>query len=63
VSTIAISLSKNVPTNKWIQTLDPQHPPADLRDRKRQWGLWNRRRSLLTLLALLVNCAALAVLL
>jgi uncharacterized membrane protein len=63
VSTIAISLSKNVPTNKWIQTLDPQHPPAELLDRKRQWGLWNRRRSLLTLLALLVNCSALAVLL
>ncbi|MHA6763605.1 anthrone oxygenase family protein [Streptacidiphilus sp. PAMC 29251] len=63
VSTIAISLSKNVPTNKWIQTVDPSHPPTDLRDRKRRWGLWNRRRSLLTLLALVANCTALAVLL
>jgi uncharacterized membrane protein len=61
--TIAISITKNVPTNKWIQTLDPQHPPGDLGDRKYRWGVWNRRRSVLTLVALLANCSALAVLL
>ncbi|MFI6847834.1 anthrone oxygenase family protein [Kitasatospora sp. NPDC050467] len=63
--TIAISLTKNVPVNKWIQGIDPDNLPenfADL-DPRAVWGPWNRRRSLLAILAFVANCAALAALL
>lgn len=63
VTTIAISVSKNVPTNRWIQSVDPDAPPADLPARKAAWGVWNRRRSLVAIAGLLVNCAALSALL
>lgn len=63
--TVAISLTQNVPVNKWLQTLDPDNLPEDFeeRDPRRRWGAWNHRRSVLTVLALAVNCAALALLL
>lgn len=64
-ATAVISVAKNVPVNRWMRTLDPNDLPEDFADRdpRRDWGTWNRRRSLLTIGALLVNCAALAVLL
>ncbi|WP_328393734.1 DUF1772 domain-containing protein [Streptomyces sp. NBC_00390] len=64
-ATVTISLIKNVPVNKWVQTLDPDNLPDDFEanDPRWNWGAWNHRRSVLTLLALLVNCAALALLL
>ncbi|MDJ1133968.1 DUF1772 domain-containing protein [Streptomyces iconiensis] len=63
--TVVISLTQNVPVNKWIQTLDPDNLPQDFaaRDPRRRWGAWNQRRSTLTVAALLANCAALALLL
>ncbi len=65
VGTITISLTKNVPVNKWIQTLDPGNLPENFPelDRRWSWGTWNRRRSWLSMLALAANCTALAVLL
>lgn len=59
LSTIAISLTKNVPVNRWVRTLDPDHLPADFaqRDPRRRWGSWNRVRTALSTLALIVNCA------
>ncbi|MEC3952022.1 anthrone oxygenase family protein [Nocardia sp. CDC153] len=60
--TVVISLSKNVPLNKWVQTVDPAAPPADWRDRRDVWGMWNRRRGLLVVIALVVNCAVIATL-
>jgi uncharacterized membrane protein len=65
LATVAISLTKNVPVNKWVQSLDPDHLPADFpsHDPRRHWGTWNRRRTTLTALALLTNCGALALLL
>ena len=64
-ATSVISVAKNVPVNRWMRTLDPENLPADFADRdpRLDWGAWNRRRSLLTIAALLVNCAALGVLL
>ncbi|GAA3105062.1 DUF1772 domain-containing protein [Nonomuraea salmonea] len=59
LGTIAISVTKNVPVNRWVRTLDPDHLPDDFaqRDPRRQWGSWNRVRTALSTLALIVNCA------
>jgi uncharacterized membrane protein len=64
-ATAAISVTKNVPVNRWMRTLDPDRLPADFasRDPRHAWGAWNRRRSWLTVAALAVNCVALGVLL
>jgi uncharacterized membrane protein len=55
-----ISVTKNVPVNKWIRTVDPDRLPADFaaRDPRPSWGRWNRMRSVLAVLALVANCAA-----
>ena len=57
-----ISVTKNVPVNKWIRTVDPDRLPADFaaQDPRPAWGRWNRLRSVLAVLALVANCAALA---
>ncbi|MDA3647670.1 DUF1772 domain-containing protein [Saccharopolyspora indica] len=62
---VVISLLKNVPINKWVCGLDPDHLPADFaeRDPRRAWQTWNRARSALAIAALLVNAAAVALLL
>ncbi|MEU6846124.1 anthrone oxygenase family protein [Streptomyces sp. NPDC046716] len=62
-ATALISVTKNAPVNRWMRTIDPQNIPADFRDPRHAWGLWNKRRSLLTITALVVNCAALGLLL
>ncbi|OXM62268.1 MULTISPECIES: DUF1772 domain-containing protein [Amycolatopsis] len=63
--TIAISLSKNVPVNRWVRQLDPDDLPADFAevDPRPHWGAWNRARTVLSALALVLNCAATGVLL
>ena len=63
--TVAISVTKNVPVNKWIRTIDPDRLPADFArlDPRPSWGPWNRRRSVLTIAAFAVNSAALTTLL
>lgn len=62
-ATALISVTKNAPVNRWMRTIDPEHLPEDFRDPRREWGAWNQRRSLLTITALVVNCAALGFLL
>jgi uncharacterized membrane protein len=64
-STVVVSLTKNVPINKWVQALDPDRLPADFarHDRRFEWGMWNKVRSWLVVLALVANCAALGLLL
>ncbi|MEU4831064.1 DUF1772 domain-containing protein [Streptosporangium sp. NPDC023615] len=58
LGTITISLTKNVPVNRWVRALDPGNLPEDFaeRDPRRHWGTWNRVRTALSVLALLVNC-------
>ncbi|MGB3440120.1 MAG: DUF1772 domain-containing protein [Actinophytocola sp.] len=60
LSTVVVSLAKNVPVNKWLRTLDPDHLPVDFaeRDPRRHWGSWNWTRTALAALALLANCVA-----
>ncbi|MEV5341290.1 DUF1772 domain-containing protein [Streptomyces sp. NPDC052676] len=62
-ATALISVTKNAPVNRWMRTIDPDNLPEDFRDPRREWGTWNRRRSLLTIAALVANCAALGFLL
>lgn len=63
VTTIGISLRKNVPVNRWMHTLDPARPPDDLPLVRRRWGSWNRVRAVLSVTAFALTCAALATLL
>lgn len=65
LAAVMISLRKNVPINKWVRTLDPEHLPDDFpaRDPRRRWGAWNRTRAALGTAALLAHCGALALLL
>lgn len=62
---ITVSLTKNVPVNKWVRSLDPDDLPADFADRdpRRHWGTWNTTRAVLAVAGLLANCLALALLL
>jgi uncharacterized membrane protein len=57
VTTVAISLLRNVPVNRWIRQLDPERLPADFPDRdpRPDWGRWNRIRTWLAVTALLLN--------
>ncbi|NJP95642.1 DUF1772 domain-containing protein [Nonomuraea sp. FMUSA5-5] len=59
LGTIAISLTQNVPVNRWVRNLDPDNLPDDFaeQDPRRRWGTWNRIRTALSTLALLINCA------
>ncbi|WP_018681697.1 DUF1772 domain-containing protein [Actinokineospora enzanensis] len=63
VKTLVVSLTKNVPVNRWVRTVDPDDLPADFaeRDPRPGWGRWNRVRTVLTVLALLANCAAIGI--
>ncbi|MFF0431986.1 anthrone oxygenase family protein [Streptomyces sp. NPDC004327] len=61
---MTVSLTKNVPINRWLSTLDPQALPADFerRDPRARWIRWNRVRGALAVSALLVNVGAAGVL-
>lgn len=65
VTAIAVSLVKNVPVNKWMQSLDPEALPADFAEvhPRAGWGRWNTFRSVLVLLAFVANCVALGLVL
>ncbi|MEV4875833.1 DUF1772 domain-containing protein [Streptomyces cyaneofuscatus] len=63
-SAMAVSLTKNVPINRWLATLDPQALPADFErlDPRERWIRWNRVRGALAVAALVANVSAAAVL-
>jgi len=65
LSAATVSLTRNVPINRWVSTLDPQALPANFRqlDRRQRWVRWNVVRMGLTVAALAVNAAALGLLL
>jgi uncharacterized membrane protein len=60
--TMAVSITRNVPINRWVRRLDPQTPPADWPavDPRPSWRAWNLLRTLLDMLALTVNAVAVA---
>jgi hypothetical protein len=57
---ITVSVAKNVPINKYVTALDPQHRPADWaqRDPRVRWRNWNLARTTLAVAALAVNVTA-----
>ncbi|MFJ7491557.1 anthrone oxygenase family protein [Streptomyces sp. NPDC097727] len=63
-SAMTVSLTKNVPINRWLATLDPQQLPADFErlDPRERWIRWNRVRGALAVTALVANVSAAAVL-
>jgi len=60
-----ISVTKNVPINKYVTALDPDDPPADwaARDPRAAWQRWNHVRVVLALAASAAGLAGAAVLL
>jgi uncharacterized membrane protein len=62
---MAVSLTKNVPINRWISTLDPERLPDDWErlDPRVRWRNWNVVRTVLAVSALIVNVSAVAVVL
>ncbi len=62
---MAISVMKNVPINRYVMSLDPQHPPADWAraDPRVRWRNWNLLRTALAVLAFVVNVGTVALLL
>ena len=61
---LAISISKNVPVNKFVSSLDPERPPADWDrvDPRVRWSRWNEIRTSINALAFTANVAATALL-
>jgi uncharacterized membrane protein len=62
---MTISVTKNVPINKFVTALDPANPPANWPDcdPRERWNRWNQLRVALCMGALVVNLAAVTVLL
>lgn len=54
---IVIAITRNVPLNIWVRSVDPANPPEDWKARRAGWGEWNRRRCVLVVVALVANCA------
>ena len=65
LAVLLISLTKNVPINKWVEKLDPDDLPAnwDAVDPRERWRNWNMVRTAFAILAYVLNVAAVAVLL
>ena len=57
-------ISKNVPVNRFVSSLDPERPPADWAqvDPRVRWSRWNEIRTSLNALAFTANVAATALL-
>ena len=60
---MAISVTKNVPINRFVTLLDPARPPADWSecDPRARWKRWNHVRVTLSITALIINLAGAAV--
>lgn len=60
LSVLCVSLTKNVPINRWIAALDPAQLPADWPsiDPRVRWRNWNLVRTAAAVLALVVNATA-----
>ncbi|MEV5329741.1 DUF1772 domain-containing protein [Nonomuraea fastidiosa] len=62
---ITVSLTKNVPINRWIAALDPADLPADWHsvDPRARWRSWNMVRTCLAVTALVAGVSMVGVLL
>jgi uncharacterized membrane protein len=62
---MVVSLTRNVPINRWISTLNPDRLPDDWArlDPRIRWRNWNLVRTALVVAALVANVATVAVLL
>jgi uncharacterized membrane protein len=62
LAAVAVSVTKNVPINRWVSRLDPQSPPANWAtvDPRLRWRNWNLVRTALAVLALVCNAAVVA---
>lgn len=63
-SVMTVSLTKNVPINKWVATLDPANLPANWAsvDPRWRWKKWNSVRTVFAVAALVVNVSIAGVL-
>lgn len=59
LSVLSVSLTKNVPINHWIASLDPAQLPEDWPsiDPRARWRNWNLVRTTLAVAALAVNAS------
>lgn len=62
VVTLVVSLTKNVPINRWVSKLDPEALPDNFEhlDPRVRWRNWNVVRTAFAVAALLANVAAVA---
>lgn len=62
---MTVSLTRNVPIKRWVMSLDAKALPEDFeqRDPRRTWAAWNLTRTVLAVLALVCNAAAVGFLL
>jgi uncharacterized membrane protein len=65
VVAVVVSLTKNVPINKWVARLDPSALPTDFErvDPRVRWRNWNLVRTALAVTALVLNVSMVAALL
>jgi uncharacterized membrane protein len=61
VAVSVVSHFCNVPINRRVKSLDPDLLPADWRDPRPLWRRWHSLRTVLAILALLVNSVAVTV--
>jgi len=61
---MAISITKNVPVNRYVSGLDPDRPPADWDqvDPRREWQRWNLLRTVIAIGAFAANVTGTALL-
>jgi uncharacterized membrane protein len=61
---MTISITKNVPVNRFVSGLDPDQQPADWPrlDPRLRWQRWNLARTVLAVLAFAANVAGTALL-
>jgi len=62
---VAVSVTKNVPVNRWVARLDPSALPEDFDrvDPRVRWRNWNLVRTALAVAALLANVCVVAAML
>jgi uncharacterized membrane protein len=61
---VTISITKNVPVNRFVSGLDPHHQPSEWSrlDPRARWRTWNLVRTAIALLAFAANVTATALL-